>query len=199
MKESHKESQPGESPKGIQLEDLSNEEFNRLFGKVFGKIKQAAGLDPQAPDEELYEQLRGSQQAQKSQQQLSGELEKLRASNARSREAAGRIFKALVSRLPEPVRESAPDPESEDLSAIGQWSELAARMSDAKGMALPKSLDSSRSGGAPQASDAETWLRLMNDSSAARQFKRAHPDEWRRLVQRFGGHPVSRVRQLISR
>ena len=197
MKETHKESQPGE--KAIQLEDLSNEEFNRLFGKVFGKIKQAAGLDPQAPDEELYEQLRSSHETQKTQRQLTRELETLRAGNARSREAAGKIFKAFVSRLPESVRESAPDPESEDLLAIGQWSELAARMSSAKSGAIPKSLDGSKSGGAPQASDAETWLRLMNDSDAARQFKRAHPEEWRRLVQRFGGHPVSRVRKLISR
>ena len=194
-----KEPNESDPPRGVTLEDLSSAEFGRLFGKVFGKIKQAAGLDANAPDDELYAQLKSAGQMRSSHERLSREVEGLRERELRSREAAGRIFKAFVSRLPEPVREGAPDPEQGDLSSLGQWSELAAKLSAPQGSASPKHIDGSRSGGAPQAGDAETWLRLLNDSAAARTFKRAHPEEWRRLVQRFGGHPVSKVRKLISR
>lgn len=175
----------------IQIEDLSDEEYDRLFGKVFGELKQAAGLDRDASDEALYERLKQGQA-------LGRELEQMRSAHEQTRRSAGRIYQAFLSRLPEDLREGAPDPEK-DFDSLGQWSELAARMSGRAAPAMPKPLDSSKSGGAPQAGDAETWLRLLGDSSAARAFKRTHPEEWRRLVGRFGGHPVSKVRKLIGR
>ncbi len=115
-----------------------------------------------------------------------------------SREAALRLYRLALAGLPAHLREKAPSEEGADPKALAQWAELAAAMARDQ-RAPPKPVDGVRGGAVPQPSDAETWLRLLADGAAARDFKKSHPEEWRRLVARFGGRPGHVIRKMIAR
>lgn len=183
----------------VRLEDLPREEFGRLFGQVFGRIKKAAGLEANCPDEELYAALKDAASLKARVGSLESELAEAGRRSESGRTAAGRLYGLLLESLPGTLREGAPAADAADPADLARWAEIAARVSRSAPIAPPKQVDPVRSGSAVPASDAETWLKLLADSQSAVAFKRAHPEEWRRLVSRFGDKSLSEIRKLRAR
>jgi len=183
----------------VRLADLSKEEAARLLGEALAQVKEAAGLPKEMSAETLEKALREAASLKERASALERQLAEREGREKLTEAASGKLYEALLQRLPGELRAKAPAAEETSPALLAQWAELVSSLVPESSAPLSKRVDAHRNGGAPQQADAETWLGLLADSLAARNFKRSHPEEWRRLVARFGGKSFSEVKKLRTR